>query len=155
MILRSTRTAATIVAGCLATLGAQAQSPFAKALPSDTIAFLSFPDITKSLEEMQQAPIAKMWHEEEVQDFVAYAMVMLEAKWEEAAEEGQAMYESGDMPFNPADLSKLQLHSLGFALTSLSLGEFEGDPFPMIGVVAHAELGESATIWRGIWPYRT
>lgn len=150
MTFRNMRAAATIATGCLLTLGATAQSPFAKALPNDTIGFFQFPNITESLKQMENAPIAKMWHEGEVQDFVADAMQILSAQWDEALAEGKKLHEQGEIPFDPTDLSKLEMHSLGVALTTLELTEFEGEPFPKFGIMGHVDGGQSIGLWKNV-----
>ena len=55
-------------------------------LPESTAMVMSFPDINASLRELQQMPLAKMWGEDELQDFVADLLKMADDAWGEGME---------------------------------------------------------------------
>ena len=104
---------------------------FKAALPEHTLVFASLPNIRASLEEMKDQPLARIWREGEVQDFLADGLQMVEAHWEQGLAEGRKLHEAGKLPFDPADLTKLRIESLSMALTDLELGGTdEGAPGP-------------------------
>lgn len=149
MILTSPRIAiAAALGGCLVASSVTAQDGFERALPSDTVAYFSFPDINKSLTQMRSAPLAKMWHENEVQDFLADGIAMLEMQIQMGMAKGKEMHEAGMLPIDPNELTKLRINSMGVALTKIGLFEFGNDVIPALGVIAHADLGETAPIWQ-------
>ncbi len=148
MIQSRPRLALALMACGMFAATADAQSKFARALPADTLAFFSFPDITKSIQDMQSAPIAKMWHEGEVQDFLGDAINWIDAKFDENLEMGKAMHDAGHLPFDPNELMQLRLESLSFALTKLDIQKTDNDVMPNFGVIMHADLGQSARIWK-------
>ena len=122
--------------------------PFKHALPAKTLAFFSVPDLNTSLGEFQKTPFAKMWGESEVQDFVADAIKMGQAKWIEGRAQLKEMNESGQFPISPDDLVKLRVQSVSGALTGLQIKMGVSQPEPSIGVLIHVDFGESAAIWR-------
>ena len=135
--------AATALAVLACPLAAQtttaAANPFARALPESTLMYMSFPNFSKSLEEFQSMPLAKMWAEDEVQDFFERAMTMGKEYWEQGMAQARAMHEQGQLPFDPDELVKARLESLSFAITSMELQMPEGarEPLPRFGFVIY------------------
>ncbi len=149
--------AATALAVLVCPLAAQttttaAANPFAKALPESTLMYMSFPNFSKSLEEFQSMPLAKMWAEDEVQDFFERAMTMGKDYWEQGMAQAREMHEQGQLPFDPDELVKARLESLSFAITSMELQMPEGarEPLPRFGFVMHADFGQTAPIWNQV-----
>ena len=128
------------------------RNAFAAALPADTMMYVSLPNISASLGEMQSMPLAKMWHEEEVQDFFERSLAMAGQYWEMGMAQAREMHEQGALPFDPDELLKLRVESASFAITSMSMTMPEGarEPLPHFGFVMHADFGDSAPIWRSV-----
>jgi hypothetical protein len=147
----------TPVLGALCALGAAvapvlAQSPFARALPQETVLYFSMPDIRVSLEEMKEMPVGKMWREPEVQDFFADALQMANQYWDMGMAQAKEAFEQGQLPFDPDELVKMRMTSMSFALTRMELQMLEGmrEPLPKFGIVAHMDFGDSAPIWKKV-----
>ncbi len=130
---------------------AVAQNRFAAALPADTIAFVSFPDLKQSFQEFQQMPLAKMWREDQVQDFFADALKLAKDSWNQGLDQARQQYQAGALPFDPDELLKARLESMSFALTGLGVTPVEdADPMLKIGVVAYLDFGTTAPIWNNV-----
>lgn len=131
---------------------APSASVFARALPADTIFYTSIPDIPASMAEMRDMPLAKMWREEEVQNFFGRALEMAEGYMDEGMGEARKAFENGMFPFDPDELLKARISSMSMAVTALGMDMPEGSsqPLPNIGFVAHADFGASAPIWRNV-----
>lgn len=145
-----------VAAVIAAPLAAQVQ--LRDALPENTILYIGAPDIDRSIADMKQMPLLRMWREAEVQDFFAELIELAEAEVEKALEGGRQMHEQGMLPFDPDTLLKLRVHGFGMALTTLDLTagvKEEGDdrpaePMPRIGIIAQVDFGDTAKAWRKI-----
>ena len=67
-------------------------------LPKDTLIAMTAPDISMSIAEFQQMPLAKMWAEEEVQTFFADVMAMAKEQIDEGMAMAKGMHEAGAFP---------------------------------------------------------
>lgn len=152
MIARTFLAAALAPAALFLSAALGAQGPLARALPPETLFYVSAPDLDTSIEEFQQTALAKIWREQQVQDFFAPLMELAQGKWNEGMEEARQAHAQGMLPFNPDDLVKMRIHSLSFAVTQLGLEMPEGgdEPLPRIGLVLHADFGDSAAIWQNV-----
>ena len=158
MSVRRTRALTLSFACALAIAPIAAQGSFKSALSKDTILLISAPNISASLAEMREMPLFKIWAEQEVQDFFADSLQMGAAYWEMALEQGRAMHEQGMLPFSPDDLTKLRLDSVSLAITRLRM--IRGQDLVInpvvnavkgeVGMLLHAEFGDSANIWRRV-----
>ena len=133
----------------LAPLGLTQERSIKPYLPSSTVMVVSLPDIDASIEEMMQMPLARMWAEDEVQDFLADIVKMVHQRWQEGLEQVHAAAQMG-IPVNPDDLLKLRLAGLTFAVTTLDVEVGPMGPMPEIGIMIHLDFGESAPIWNGL-----
>jgi len=118
------------------------------ALPASTIFFVSAPDLPGTWEKAQEMPLMRMWREAEVQDFFADAIKMGQDWWHSHLDEARQAHEAGQLPFDPDDLMKLRLDGISLALTGLDLKTGEGEPYPHISLLVHADFGASAPGWR-------
>lgn len=116
-------------------------------LPKDTLLAVSVPDFAGSMQRFGQMPLAKMWAEEEVQNFVADLRTLVEQKWKEGLEQAKEMHAQGAMPVDPADLLNLRMGGCTFALTKLRMEVGDFGPQPEIGIVAHIDFGSSGATW--------
>jgi hypothetical protein len=122
--------------------------PFKHALPANTLMFVSAPDINTSIAEFESTAFAKMWQEEEVQDFVKDAMVMAQAQWQQGKAMLVEMHKNGQIPVSPDEIEKLRVHSMTAAMTSCELAMGPMGPMPKIGFLMHADFGESIGVIR-------
>jgi hypothetical protein len=122
--------------------------PFKHALPANTLMFVSAPDINTSMAEFQSTAFAKMWQEEEVQDFVKDAMVMAQAQWQQGKAMLGEMHKNGQLPVSPDEIEKLRVHSMTAAMTSCELAMGPMGPMPKVGFLMHADFGESIGVIR-------
>lgn len=131
-------------------LSAGAQTAILPYLPKDTILAVSAPDLATSLVEFQKMPLAKMWSEQEVQNFVADLMETAKNQIEGLMAQGREMHAQGQLPVDPDELMKLRVRGVTMALTHLeiTMGEFE--PQPKIGVVLHLDFGATAPQWHSL-----
>ena len=134
----------TTIAALAAPVAAQGVMPY---LPKNTIMAISAPDISVSMAEFQQMPLAKMWAEDEVQTFFGDVLEMAREQIDEGLEQARAMHEQGQLPVNPDDLMKLRVNGGTFAITHLELSEGEWGPMPKFGFVLHLDFGDSAPTW--------
>lgn len=143
--------ASALAAVCAASAAAQtaASTPsIHDFLPSSTMAVFSIPDMGASMERFKSMPLAKMWHEDEVQDFFADLLELGEAQWNRMIEQGHKMHANGDLPVSPDDLLKLRLNGSTVALTHFGMTTSEwGDPIPDVGIVVQLDFGDSADSW--------
>jgi len=117
-------------------------------LPASTMAVISVPDLVGSMERFQSMPLAKMWHEDEVQEFIGDLMDMANSQWDQMMAQGRQMHENGDLPVSPDELMKLRMMGGTFAVTQFSIGMSEwGEPIPDIGIVLQLDFGDSADAW--------
>ncbi|MEM7199895.1 MAG: hypothetical protein AAF628_06495 [Planctomycetota bacterium] len=142
------------IAVALATVGLTAWTVpaqnvgFRDVLPANTILYVGAPDLDTTLAEASESPLIRMWREAEVQDFFADALKMGGALWDEKLAEAREAFANGEMPFDPDELMKLRLDSVGLALTGLGLTQTDGEPLPKVGMVMHVDFGASAPAWR-------
>lgn len=122
--------------------------PFKHALPANTLMFVSAPDINTSIAEFQSTAFAKMWQEEEVQDFVKDAMVMAQTQWQQGLTMLGEMHKNGQIPVSPSEIEKLRVHSITAAMTSCEFAMGPLGPMPKIGFLLHADFGESIAMIR-------
>jgi hypothetical protein len=97
-------------------------------------------------------PLAKMWAEEDVQNFVADIRKLAIEKLDEGMAEAREMHEKGALPFNPDELMKLRVQGATFAITHLELkmGDLGSEPNPKLGFVLHLQFGDSAPTWNSL-----
>ena len=69
-------------------------------LPESTVMVVSASDIGASLREMHEMPLAKMWAEDEVQDFVADLLKMAHEYMEQGLDQARAANEQGMLPIS-------------------------------------------------------
>jgi hypothetical protein len=131
-------------------IAATAQSAILPYLPKDTIVAISAPDLSSSLEKFQQMPLAKMWGEEEVQNFVADLEEMVHGQIQKLLEQGREMHAQGQLPVDPDELLKLRMRGVTLALTHLEVSMGDHGPEPKIGVVLHLDFGATAPQWHSL-----
>jgi len=136
-----------VCAGLIAPLSAQGK-PFKHALPAKTLMFVSAPDLASSAGEFHQTSVARMWREEEVQDFAKDALLMAEGQWAQGLAMLGEMHEAGQVPVSPDDIRKVRVHSFTAALTSLELEVGAAGPLPKVGILAHLDVGDSVGVLR-------
>jgi len=116
-------------------------------LPKKTMVAISAPDLSMSMSEFQQMPVAKMWAEEEVQTFVADVLEMAKEKINEGLEQAREMHKAGHLPVDPDEVMKLRLNGGTLAVTEMGIGMGDFGPLPKFGVVLHLDFGDSAGTW--------
>ena len=134
----------TTIALMAAPVAAQGILPY---LPKDTMMAVSAPDMSMSLAEFRQMPLAKMWAEDEVQTFFADVMEMAKEQIDEQLKMAKEMHEAGNLPIDPAELMKLRMNGGTFAITQMGLSQTERGPMPKMGFVMHMDFGQSAPTW--------
>lgn len=136
------------MAGLVATTTAQ-RSDLKHALPADTIAFFSLPDLDSSVQQLLDMPLLRMWGQKELQEFLAPALAELNKQWQQGLQQAEALQEQGGLPFAPQDLLQLRLYGMTAALTHLTLPT-AADPEPDLGVLLHCDFGPSAPLWKKV-----
>jgi hypothetical protein len=131
-------------------LAATAQTAVLPYLPKDTIIAVSAPDLATSMLRFQQMPLAKMWAEEEVQNFVADLEAMIHGKIEELLKQGREMHAQGQLPVDPDAVLKLRMRGVTMALTHLEVSNGELGVEPKIGFVLHLDFGATAPQWNSL-----
>ena len=134
----------TTIALMAAPVAAQGILPY---LPKDTMMAVSAPDMSMSIAEFRQMPLAKMWAEDEVQTFFADVMEMAKGQIDEQLKMAKEMHEAGNLPIDPAELMKLRMNGGTFAITQMGLSQTERGPMPKMGSVMHMDFGQSAPTW--------
>lgn len=134
----------TAIALMAAPIAAQGVLPY---LPKKTIMAVSAPDISMSLAEFKQMPLAKMWAEDEVQTFFADVLEMAQEQMDMQLEQARQMHKDGQLPIDPDELMKLRINGGTFALTEMGLTESDFGPRPKMGIVVHIDFGQSAPTW--------
>lgn len=125
-------------------------------LPASSIAFFTFPDLDKSVQELMDMPLMRMWGQKEIQGFLAPALKELGAQWEQGLASANAAHEQGMLPFPPADLMRLRVYGATGALTGLKVAMNEDNrPRPEVGVLLHLDFGTSAPIWKNLVAFGT
>ena len=143
---------ALLTAGCVSGLlsGTTAQrSSLKHALPASSIAFFSLPDLDKSVQELLDMPLLRMWRQQEFQGFLAPALVELDKRWKQALEQAKEMHAQGALPFSPEDLLQLRLYGVTAGFTHFRLIG-DQDPLPDIGLMVHLDFGPSAPLWKKV-----
>lgn len=133
--------------GAFAAAGAAQQQSMLPYLPAETIMAMSMPDLDASMQEMMSMPIAKMWAEEEVQNFVKDARELVDAQIKKALEQAREMHKQGAMPVDPDTAMSLRVKGAGVALTRLAIKSGDFGPEPTVGLMLHLEFGDSAPQW--------
>ena len=141
MKLISTCSFAAILA---APIAAQGVLPY---LPKDTLLAMSAPDLSVSMAEFKQMPLAKMWAEEDVQTFFADVLAMAQEQMDEGLKQAKEMHDAGALPIDPAELLKLRVNGGAFAVTQMSMSVGDHGPLPKFGMVVHLDFGQSAPTW--------
>jgi len=134
----------------LASTTLAAQQSILPYLPEKTLFAVSAPDLKSSMEQFQQTPLAKMWHEEEMQDFMGDALEMMHEQWDEGLAQAKAAHAQGMLPIDPEMLLKMRVGSITGAVTQLDLVMGDFGPMPHFGLVAHIDFGDSAPIWTNL-----
>ncbi|MBL8748826.1 MAG: DUF3352 domain-containing protein [Planctomycetes bacterium] len=134
----------------VATAPAIAQESALPYLPADTIFAVSLPNLTESIQDFAKMPLAKMWAEEETQNFFADLKELAAKKLDELVAQGREMHAQGAFPINPDDILKLRVQSATVALTRAEIGMGDFGPVPNIGVVVHLNFGDSVATWHGL-----
>ncbi|MEZ6036847.1 MAG: hypothetical protein R3F29_05170 [Planctomycetota bacterium] len=130
-----------------APIAAQGIVPY---LPKGTMMMVSAPDLSMSVAEFAQMPLAKMWAEEEVQTFVGGVREMLIEKLDEGMAQAKEMHAQGALPVDPDELMKLRIAGGTFALTHMELTHGDFGPMPKMGMVLHLDFGDSAPTWNSL-----
>ncbi len=139
-----------LAAGALAlALPASAQQGSIKSsLPASTLAFFTFPDLDKSVHELMDMPLMRMWRQKEIQGFLAPALKEAATHWEQGLAQANAAHEQGMLPFPPADLLTLRIRSATAALTGFKAVVENQRPMPELGVLVHLDFGASGATWK-------
>ncbi len=125
-------------------LPAQSEA-FKQALPTRTLAYFSLPDLDTSLQEFATTPLAKMWKENELQEFLAPLLEQIQARLDAGLEQAREAFKAGQLPLDPDKLMAVRLHNLTAALTRFEIKQDQfGQPVPEVGILLHANYGESA-----------
>lgn len=119
-------------------------------LPSTTVMAMGVPDLDASIADFASMPLAKMWAEQEVQNFFQDAREMVAAQIKQQLEQAKEMHKQGQLPVDPEMLTQLRVKGMSFAITQLGLEKGEFGPMPKIGLMLHLEFGESAKQWAGL-----
>lgn len=129
---------------------AAAQGSILPYLPKDTMMAVSAPDLGTSLAEFQQMPLAKMWAEQEVQNFVADVRELVGKQIEQGLAQAKQMHADGALPVDPDELMKLRIQGGTFAVTQMGIGMGDMGPLPKFGFVVHLEFGATAPQWNAL-----
>ncbi|GEM_PF-2074866 len=132
----------------LALTPVQAQKNFKKSLPKSTLILASAPDIPSAIEQFKKTEIYKVWEEEEVQDFLADALEMLQKRFAERLGQFKEMYKQGMLPLDPEKLLTLRLHGVSFALVDLAPPSQQG--MPKVSLALCLDFGPSAGLVKGL-----
>jgi hypothetical protein len=124
-----------------------AQGSILPFLPKDTVMAVSVPDLATSMGDFANMPLAKMWREEEVQNFLADAKERVNQEIAKLLDKAKEMHKAGQFPVDPDKLVNLRVNGSTFALTQVGIVEGDFGPQPKIGVVVHLDFGESAKEW--------
>ncbi len=118
-------------------------------LPEGTVLAIEVPDLNASIGEFTAMPLAKMWREKEVQDFVQDAKEVVAQQIKKGIEQAKQMHEAGMLPVDPDALTNLRVKGMSFAITQLNVA---GDPMPMpeIGLMLQVDFGDTAKEWFGL-----
>lgn len=105
--------------GCQATPAARAEKELAPVpasladrLPADTVAYFSLPDVPAMRAGMEQSTLVQIYRDEEVQNFLAGGLAMLDTAWEEIRKEA----EGSGIPLALTNWEALRSFEFGIAL---------------------------------------
>ena len=135
------------ILGAFAAVGVAQQPSMLPYLPADTVMAMSMPDLDASMAEFGAMPLAKMWHEQEVQNFVQDAREMVAQQIQKAMDQAKEMHKQGQMPIDPSGLMALRVKGASFALTRMSMAIGDAGPMPTIGLMLQLEFGDTAQQW--------
>ncbi|HEX5054598.1 MAG TPA: hypothetical protein VFZ65_22670 [Planctomycetota bacterium] len=119
-------------------------------LPKQTMMAICVPDLSMSIAEFATMPLAKMWAEEEVQNFFADVKTMAKKEIDKGIAHLKEMHGKGALPFDPDQLMQLRVHGGTFAVTHLEVTMGDFGPMPKFGVVLHLDFGDSAPQWNSL-----
>ena len=128
----------------------EAQQGLLPFLPEDTIAVISAPNLEASMAKFANMPMAKIWHEEEVQNFVADGMEMLQEQIQMGMSQAEEMHAQGMLPVDPAKLMELRVRGVTLAITQLGIEMGDFGPMPAVGLMAYLDFGDTAQQWNGL-----
>ncbi len=147
MNLRKLSLISLLAAGAAPAIAQESILPY---LPKETMVALVAPDLAASAAQFQQMPLAKMWGEEEVQNFFADLQDMVAKQVEAAMAQAKEMHAQGNLPVDPEKLRNLRLGGVAVALTKLDVKMGDFGPQPKIGLVVHLDFGTSAAEWTAL-----
>ncbi|MEO6596043.1 MAG: hypothetical protein ABIP94_14940 [Planctomycetota bacterium] len=127
-----------------------AQGSILPYLPKQTMVAFSVPDLSISIAEFANMPLAKMWAEEEVQNFLADVKAMVGKEIAKGMAKAKEMHEQGALPIDPEQLMTLRVQGGTFAVTHLELKMGDFGPLPKFGIVLHLNFGDSAPQWNSL-----
>ncbi len=133
-----------------AAVGAAQQQSMVPYLPAGTVMAMSMPDLDASMQEMASMPIAKMWAEQEVQNFVKDAREMVQQQIQKAMDQAKEMHAQGALPVDPQTLMSLRVKGASVALTQLAIKSGDFGPMPTVGLMIQLEFGDTAPQWFGL-----
>ncbi len=95
-----------------------AQKPFdlKSKVPPGTLLYASLPDLPQSYRDFQNTPLAKLWREQEVQEFLAQPLAFAKTYWNMGMQQLQALHQAGILPVTAEELLSLRPGSLSVAL---------------------------------------
>ncbi len=85
-------------------------------VPPGTLLYVSLPNLPQSYQDFQSMPLAKLWREQEVQEFLAQPLAFAKTQWAMALKQIQAAHEAGILPVTAKELLSLRPGSLSAAL---------------------------------------
>ncbi|MCB9884405.1 MAG: hypothetical protein H6838_02880 [Planctomycetes bacterium] len=127
-----------------------AQQSMMPYLPKGTMVALSAPDLKTSAAEFQQMPLAKIWREEEVQNFFADLKEMVGKQIEMGMAQAKQMHAQGALPVDPEKLMNLDVGGVEFAVTKLAFDMGDFGPKADIGLVFHMDYGAAGEQWKAL-----
>ncbi len=98
------------------TLPSQSPIDLKKKVPPGTLLYASLPDLMQSAKDFQSMPLAKLWREKEVQEFLAQPLAFAKAQWTKAVGQLQKLHEMGLLPVTAEKILSLRPGNLTFAL---------------------------------------
>ncbi|MFO1076544.1 MAG: hypothetical protein U1E73_02325 [Planctomycetota bacterium] len=126
----------------------RAQDSIVPYLPKDTIFVAAAPNLSAMAAEFDKMPLAKMWHEQEVQTFLADALEFAKAQFDKGLDQARQAHAQGELPVDPDDVLKLTIGGVTTALTHLEITNGDHGPMPKLGFVVHLDFGSSGATWK-------
>ncbi len=95
-----------------------AQKPFdlKSKVPPGTLLYASLPNLPQSYRDFQSTPLAKLWREQEVQEFLAQPLAFAKSQWTQAVQQIQALHQAGILPVTADEILSLRPGSFSVAL---------------------------------------